>query len=186
VAVSLAVLATAVFGIVLVAGAVGVVTGGLGTPGAAGATAGLGGAAADPGRAPVVPAKMAALYEAAAGTCPGLPAAVLAAIGTVESGNGTSDLPGVRSGANAAGAEGPMQFLPATFAEYALPVPPGGIDPANPYDPVDAVYAAARLLCANGASGGLNLSAAVYAYNHSTAYVAEVLTLAAELSNSPP
>jgi hypothetical protein len=40
---------------------------------------------------------------------------VLAAIGTIESDNGQSDLPGVHSGANAAGVEGPMHFEPATF-----------------------------------------------------------------------
>ena len=77
---------------------------------------------------------------------------MLAAIGTVESDNGTSTLPGVHSGANSAGAEGPMQFEPATFAEYDEPVPPGGADPPSPYDPMDAVYAAARDLCANGAA----------------------------------
>ena len=43
---------------------------------------------------------------------------MLAAIGTVESGNGTSELPGVHSGANSAGAEGPMQLEPSTFAAY--------------------------------------------------------------------
>jgi cell wall-associated NlpC family hydrolase len=103
---------------------------------------------------------------------------MLAAIGTIESDNGESTLAGVHSGANAAGAEGPMQFEPATFGEYEEPVPPGGADPPSPYDPTDAVYAAARLLCANGAAGGVNLSGAVYAYNHSTAYVNEVLGLA--------
>ena len=63
-----------------------------------------------------VPPAMLALYEEAAATCPGLPWTVLAAIGTIESDNGESALPGVHSGANSAGAEGPMQFLPATFA----------------------------------------------------------------------
>ena len=100
------------------------------------------------------PPAMLALYQAAAATCPGLPWTILAAIGTVESDNGQSTLPGVHSGANAAGAEGPMQFEPATFAEYDEPVPPGGAVPPSPYDPTDAVYAAARLLCANGGSGG--------------------------------
>jgi cell wall-associated NlpC family hydrolase len=125
-----------------------------------------------------IPPAMLTLYQQAAATCPGLPWTVLAAIGTVESDNGQSTLPGVHSGANGAGAEGPMQFEPSTFAAYAEPVPPGGADPPSPYDPVDAVYAAARLLCANGASGGANLSGAVYVYNHSTAYVTQVLTLA--------
>jgi cell wall-associated NlpC family hydrolase len=71
-----------------------------------------------------------------------------------------------------------MQFEPATFTEYALPVPPNGATPPSPYDPTDAVYAAARLLCANGASGGTNISGAIYAYNHSDSYVQQVLSLA--------
>ena len=87
---------------------------------------------------------MLSLYEEAAPTCIGLPWTVLAAIGTVESDNGQSDLPGVHSGANPAGAEGPMQFEPATFAAYDTPVPPGGAKPPSPYDPTDAVFAAAR------------------------------------------
>jgi hypothetical protein len=44
-----------------------------------------------------------------------------------------------------------MQFLSATFAAYNHPVPAGGANPASPYDPVDAAYAAARMLCANNA-----------------------------------
>lgn len=125
-----------------------------------------------------LPSGMLALYESAAPTCPGLPWTVLAAIGTVESSNGTSDLPGVHSGSNYAGAEGPMQFEPATFAQYDEPVPPGGAQPPSPYDAVDAVFAAARLLCANGAAGGRDIAAAVYAYNHSDSYVSEVMALA--------
>jgi cell wall-associated NlpC family hydrolase len=126
-----------------------------------------------------IPPAMLALYQEAAATCPGLPWTVLAAIGTVESGNDTSNLPGVHSGANSAGAEGPMQFERATFAAYDEPVPPGGANPPSPYDPTDAVYAAARDLCANGAANGGNLNAAVFAYNHSHSYVSEVLDLAA-------
>jgi cell wall-associated NlpC family hydrolase len=121
---------------------------------------------------------MLSLYEKAAATCPGLPWTVLAAIGTVESGNGTSSLPGVHSGANGAGAEGPMQFEPATFAAYDEPVPSGGADPPSPYDATDAVYAAARMLCADGGAGGADISAAVLAYNHSASYVTQVLALA--------
>jgi len=160
----------------------------MGVAGLAAAVAGLGegptsGGAVDTGAAPAagqIPPAMLALYRQATSVCPGLSYALLAAIGTVESSNGTSTAPGVQSGANAAGAEGPMQFLPATFAEYALPVPPGGAQPPSPYDPPDAVYAAARLLCANGAGsgGGSGTAAAVFAYNHSAAYVDEVLALA--------
>jgi len=133
-----------------------------------------------------IPSAMLALYQEAAATCPGLPWTVLAAIGTVESDNGQSTLTGVHGGANAAGAEGPMQFEPATFAAYDEPVPPGGADPPSPYDPTDAVYAAARLLCANGASGGGDIAAAVYAYNHAASYVAQVLALAQSLAGAGP
>jgi cell wall-associated NlpC family hydrolase len=125
-----------------------------------------------------IPPAMLALYQSAATTCPGLPWTVLAAIGTIESDNGQSNLPGVHSGANSAGAEGPMQFEPATFGAYDEPVPPGGADPPSPYDPTDAVYAAARLLCANGAANGRDLAGAIESYNHSSSYVAQVLALA--------
>jgi cell wall-associated NlpC family hydrolase len=114
----------------------------------------------------------------AAAVCPGLSWAVLAAIASIESASGASTLPGVHSGHNAAGAEGPMQFEPATFAAYDRPVPPGGADPPSPYDPIDATYAAARVLCANGAATISGLPGALYAYNHSEAYVAAVLTQA--------
>jgi cell wall-associated NlpC family hydrolase len=125
-----------------------------------------------------IPPTMLVLYQRAVATCPGLPWTIVAAIGTVESDNGQSDLPGVHSGANTAGAEGPMQFEPTTFAAYAQPVPSGGAVPASPYDPTDAVFAAARLLCANGAAGGADIARAIFAYNHSEGYVRRVLALA--------
>ena len=151
---------------------------------AAGAGAGiaslLGGGAATPSATATsaIPPAMLALYQQAATTCPGLPWTVLAAIGTVESDNGQSTLPGVQSGANSAGAEGDMQELASTFAEYDTPVPPGGANPPSPYDPTDAVYAAARMLCANGAANGANLNQAIFDYNHASWYVNEVLALA--------
>src|ERR1700722_12209600 len=157
---------------VLMAGAMGIVTAAMGGSGSTSGAVPSTLASSD------ISATMLALYTAAATSCPGLSWTVLAAIGTVESGNGTSNLPGVHSGANPAGAEGPMQFEPATFASYDTPVPPGGANPPSPYDPTDAVYAAARDLCANGAANGANLTAAVYAYNHSQSYVSEVLGLA--------
>jgi len=110
---------------------------------------------------------------------------ILAAIAFEESTFGTSELPGVHSGANSAGAEGPMQFLPATFSRYDEPVPPAGADPPSPYDPTDAVYAAARMLCTDGVDQ--SPSQAVFDYNHSAAYVSAVLGRAAsyaELSSS--
>ncbi len=131
-----------------------------------------------------IPADYLRLYQAAAATCPGLSWTVLAAVGTVESSNGESDAAGVRSGANFAGAEGPMQFEPSTFATYAV-AGPGGARPPSPYDPVDAVYSAARLLCANGAGDSTRVADAVYAYNHSDAYVSTVLGLARSFTAFP-
>ena len=79
-----------------------------------------------------------------------------------------------------------MQFEPKSFATYDEPVPPDGVNPPSPYDPADAVFAAARLLCADGADGGTDLSGAVYAYNHSAVYVNEVLALAQTYGSSSP
>ena len=70
-----------------------------------------------------------------------------------------------------------MQFEPATFRAYAT-VGPGGADPASPYDAEDAIYSAARLLCADGGGTPGLLNAAIFAYNHSAAYVALVLAYA--------
>jgi membrane-bound lytic murein transglycosylase B len=125
-----------------------------------------------------IPADYLAWYIAAARTCPGLPWPVLAGIGKVESDHGRSPLPGVHSGANFAGAEGPMQFLPGTFAEFAVNADPG--QPLSPYDPADAIYTGARMLCADGARGGstAGLERAIFAYNHADWYVAEVMSWA--------
>ncbi len=123
-----------------------------------------------------IPADYLALYRASARTCPGLPWGVLAGIGKVETNHGRSSAPGVRSGVNAFGCcAGPMQFNirngpPSTWDRYGR----GG----DVYDPADAIPAAARLLCANGARGGHNLPGAVYAYNHAWWYVDQVLALA--------
>jgi cell wall-associated NlpC family hydrolase len=129
-----------------------------------------------------IPGNLLVDYQRAATACPGLSWTVLAAIGTIESDNGESPLPGVTSGHNSAGAVGPMQFEPATFAAYSRPVPPGGADPPDPYDPLDASFAAARLLCAHGAAQAGGLPQAVLAYNHSAGYVAAVLGLAGTLA----
>jgi hypothetical protein len=118
---------------VLMAAAIGVVSASVAGSGGSGASGGEGSGGGAGGSGGVVgdvvgdgapsatatieiPEVMLTLYRDASATCQGLPWTVLAAIGTVESGNGTSNLPGVHSGANAAGAEGPMQFEPGTFA----------------------------------------------------------------------
>ncbi|HEY1466334.1 MAG TPA: C40 family peptidase, partial [Acidimicrobiales bacterium] len=51
---------------------------------------------------------------------------------------------------------------------------------------VDAIYAAARLLCANGARGSVNISGAIYTYNHDQSYVAKVLSYAAAYGAPEP
>jgi cell wall-associated NlpC family hydrolase len=105
---------------------------------------------------------------------------VLAGIGQVETRHGSLVAPGVLEGANFAGAEGPMQMEPGTFARYAQPVPAdpaptpaAGVRPPSPYDPTDAIYAAARMLCA--ANVATDEWGALYAYNHAGWYVSEVL-----------
>jgi cell wall-associated NlpC family hydrolase len=140
-----------------------------------------------------IPADYLMLYQRAAATCPGLAWPVLAGIGSVESDHGRSTASGVSSGANAAGAQGPMQFLPATFAGYDHPVPadpvptPGvGAAAPSPYRPADAIYAAARYLCASGAAGGQNTARAIFAYNHADWYVRDVLARAATYTAPAP
>jgi cell wall-associated NlpC family hydrolase len=133
-----------------------------------------------------IPPAYLALYMSAAQTCPGLPWAVLAGIGEVESDHGRSTAPGVHSGANYAGAEGPVQLEPSIFAQYAVNADPG--TPLSPYNPADAIHAAANLLCAQGAASGTlaGIRRAVFAYNHSWAYVGQVLSWAARYSVPAP
>ena len=119
-----------------------------------------------------IPPNALLAYTRAAAMCPGLSWSVLAGVGEVESDHGRSSLPGVRDGANAAGAEGPMQMLPATFAAYAVGA--SGRSP-DPYDMGDATVAAARLLCADGGGDPIRVAGALFAYNHDAAYVEEVL-----------
>ena len=152
---------------------------------AAGAGAGIASLLGGGGIAPsatataTIPRALLALYQEAATTCPGLSWTVLAGIGEVESGQGRDD------GPSSAGAVGVVQMLPSTFAEYALPVPPGGAIPPSPLDPTDEIYAAARMLCANGAKDGANISGAIYTYNHTATYVHEVLSDAASYAAPP-
>jgi hypothetical protein len=107
--------------------------------------------------------------------CPSLSWTVLAAIGQIESGDGTNE------GPSSAGALGPMQFEPSTWAQWGI----DGFGQTGPPDimnPFDAVPSAARYLCAAGASSGsqAGLRDAVFAYNHADWYVSEVLNLAAQ------
>ena len=99
---------------------------------------------------------------------------MLAAIGKVESDHGRVQLPGVRSGSNWAGACGPMQIgcVPGSKAGNSW----ARYGHGRPHDPAAAIPAAARYLVDLGARR--NLDRAIYAYNHSWAYVARVKQLA--------
>jgi hypothetical protein len=113
------------------------------------------------------------LYIDSARYCPGLSWTVLAAIGQVESAHGK------HLGPSSAGALGPMQFLPATWAAYGVDGDGDGVrDIMNPYD---AVPGAANYLCRSGAQNGeQGLYNAIFAYNHADWYVRKVLGLAAQ------
>jgi hypothetical protein len=126
-----------------------------------------------------IPPRYRLLYQQAALDCPGLDWTLLAAIGKIESDHGRSHAPGVTAGENAAGAAGPMQFLATTFAAVLARhrLPPGGATPSSRYDPHDAIHAAADYLCDHHAV--TDPAAALFAYNHSDAYVADVLAQAA-------
>lgn len=121
------------------------------------------------------PANYLALFqESAAQYCPGLSWTVLAAIGQIESADGTN------MGPSTAGALGPMQFLPATWRIWGI-TGFGDTGPPDIMNPFDAVPSAARLLCADGAAaGGQALRQAIFDYNHAGWYVDEVLSLADE------
>jgi cell wall-associated NlpC family hydrolase len=116
-----------------------------------------------------IPGDYLDLYRTAA-TKYRIPWNVLAAIGKVESDHGRGQGPGIRSGANTAGAMGPMQFLPTTWQTFGVDGNHDGT--RNIYDPHDAIPSAARYLKHNGAP--TQLTTALLAYNHSTDYARDV------------
>lgn len=93
----------------------------------------------------------------------------LAAINLIETRFGSVD------GVSTAGAQGPMQFLPTTFAAYGQ-----GGDIRSPHD---SIMAAGRYLAANGFADGPDH--AIYRYNHATEYVRAVNQYAALLAADP-
>jgi len=98
---------------------------------------------------------------------------ILAAVGKRETDHGRSDLPGVKSGTNYAGAAGPMQFLISTwggkaqiamsskFNGYASDGDGDGV--GDVYNPADAILGAAKMLKRNGAPE--NVRRAVFTYH---------------------
>jgi peptidoglycan DL-endopeptidase CwlO len=162
-----------------------------GIAGVQGQQAACGAQPAPSSAAHAIPASYLADYQKA-GAEFGIPWPVLAGIGTVESDNGQSTAPGVHSGTNAYGSAGPMQFgvggvagdtwggAPIHLASehtggYGIDGDGDGI--TDVYDPGDAIPSAAWFLQAHGAQG--DPQAALFAFNHSAAYVSDVLSWAA-------
>jgi len=122
------------------------------------------------------PPYLVRIYKAAARRY-GLPWPVLAAINYVETGYGAN------VNYSSAGAEGWMQFMPGTWRTYGEAVDVRGQVmahvAANPWNPRDAIFSAARYLVAHGAHN--DLPAAIFAYNHALWYVQEVLSVAQQI-----
>ena len=112
--------------------------------------------------------ELQALWQRA-GAAYGIPWQVLGAINRIETNFGRN------MGPSSAGAVGWMQFMPDTWLRWGMDASGDGI--ADPWNPGDAVFAAARYLAAAG--GGADLARAVFAYNHADWYVDDVLELAA-------
>jgi murein DD-endopeptidase MepM/ murein hydrolase activator NlpD len=112
------------------------------------------------------------IYQAA-GRRYGVPWRVLAAINAIETDYGRN------LSVSSAGALGWMQFMPATWRDWAVDADHDGR--LNPYSPQDAIFSAARYLRACGASH--DLAGAIFAYNHADWYVAEVFLRARTLGH---
>ena len=121
-----------------------------------------------------IPPFLLSIYQAA-GAAYGIPWQTLAAINEVETDYGTN------LDVSSAGAIGWMQFLPSTWKRYGVDASASGA--RDPYNAADAIFAAARYLAAAGAA--TNLPRAIFAYNHSRAYVQSVLLRAELLSGEP-
>jgi hypothetical protein len=121
-----------------------------------------------------IPLFLLPIYQAAAVQY-GVPWQILAAINEIETNYG------IDQSVSTAGAVGWMQFMPATWIQYGVDALNAGY--ADPYNPVDAIFAAARYLRAAGAA--TNLHAAILAYNHSDEYVKSVLLRAKLISSYP-
>jgi soluble lytic murein transglycosylase-like protein len=121
-----------------------------------------------------IPLFLLPIYKAAAVQY-GVPWQILAAINEIETDYG-NDL-----SVSTAGAVGWMQFMPSTWLQYGVDALNAGY--ADPYNPVDAIFAAARYLRAAGAA--TDLRAAILAYNHSEEYVESVLLRAKLIASYP-
>jgi SLT domain-containing protein len=121
-----------------------------------------------------IPPFLLSIYQAA-GTEYGIRWEVLAAINEIETDYGRN------LNVSSAGALGWMQFIPSSWRTYGVDANNDG--QKDPYNPVDAIFAAARYLKAAG--GEQNLRGAIFAYNHADWYVDSVLLRARLISGLP-
>ena len=115
-----------------------------------------------------VPKRLVPIYQAAAAKY-GLGTkgpAMLASINFNETSFGTN-----MDNTSGSGAEGWMMFMPETWATYGVDA--NGDGKKDPYDPEDAIFAAARYLRASGAPA--NWHDAIFAYNHAEWYVERIM-----------
>src|SRR5205085_3257430 len=110
--------------------------------------------------------ELQSLWQSAGATY-GIPWQILGAINKIESNFGQN------MGPSSAGAIGWMQFMPSTWLSWGVDANGDGI--ADPWNPQDAIFAAARYLAAAG--GQSDLRRAIFAYNHADWYVNEVVQL---------
>jgi len=121
-----------------------------------------------------IPPFLLPIYQAA-GIQYNVPWQVLAAINEIETDYGRN------LSVSTAGAVGWMQFLPSTWKRWGLDANGDGI--ADPYNPADAIFSAARYLHAAGAS--TSIPNAIFAYNHAWWYVQSVMLRAQLIGGMP-
>ena len=121
-----------------------------------------------------IPPFLLPIYQAA-GIQYGVRWEILAAINEIETDYGRN------LNVSSAGALGWMQFMPSTWRVYGIDA--NGDKVADPYNPVDAIFAAARYLRAAGADQ--DIRQAVFAYNHADWYVDSVLMRAQVIGGLP-
>jgi hypothetical protein len=121
-----------------------------------------------------IPPFLLSIYQAA-GIEYGVRWEVLAAINEIETDYGRN------LNVSSAGALGWMQFMPSTWKRYGVDA--NGDKKKDPYNPVDAIFAAARYLRAAGADH--DLARAIFAYNHADWYVDSVLMRARLIGGLP-
>jgi hypothetical protein len=122
-----------------------------------------------------IPPFLLSIYQAA-GIEYGIRWEILAAINEIETDYGRN------LNISSAGAVGWMQFLPASWRSYGVDANEDGR--RNPYNPVDAIFAAARYLKAAGYDE--DVRRAIFAYNHADWYVDSVLQRARLIASVPP